>query len=126
MATHICGQCNKQFTSEEEYLNHTCESTGFTPKDPDHLGPEFLAIQKAALARGEARKNPSEKAPVQEAPPAVEEPISPTPEPAQETVEEPERLVVEEIPDTQDSSEANPSEADILAAVRAARKAKKP
>lgn len=57
MATHICGQCNQQFTSEEEYLIHKCATTGFTPKEPDHLGPEFKAISEAAVARGEARRN---------------------------------------------------------------------
>lgn len=56
MPIHLCGQCNQQFTSENAYLNHQCNATGFTPTDPAHLGPEFEAIQKAALARGEERR----------------------------------------------------------------------
>lgn len=45
-----------EFSSEESYVAHECEATGVTPADPEHQGPEFVAIQEAALARGEERK----------------------------------------------------------------------
>lgn len=64
---NICGQCNQGFASEQEYLDHTCATTGFTPQDPEHLGPEFVAASQAALERGakraeleEAGKTPEE------------------------------------------------------------------
>lgn len=53
---HVCGQCQKEFSTEGEYLDHEC-SSGFTPKDPENLGPEFQAVSEAALARGEEQKN---------------------------------------------------------------------
>lgn len=56
MPTHICGQCSQQFTSDDAYSAHVCQVTGLTPLDPEHLGPEFVAIQSAALARGEERR----------------------------------------------------------------------
>lgn len=56
MATHICGQCNQQFSQESFYLHHICPKTGFSPIQPEHLGPEFPAISQAALARGKTRK----------------------------------------------------------------------
>jgi hypothetical protein len=53
---HICGKCGKEFATEEEYLGHVCEVTGFTPRDMEHQGEDFKAISDAAIARGEARK----------------------------------------------------------------------
>ncbi len=53
---HKCGQCDAEFSSDEEYVAHLCEKTGFTPADAEHQGPEFAAVQEAALARGEERK----------------------------------------------------------------------
>jgi DNA-directed RNA polymerase subunit RPC12/RpoP len=53
---HICGKCGQEFTAEEEYLEHTCSETGFTPQEPENLGEEFKTISEAALKRGEARK----------------------------------------------------------------------
>ncbi|MFZ3032252.1 MAG: hypothetical protein WA082_04405 [Candidatus Moraniibacteriota bacterium] len=53
---HKCGKCDLEFSSEESYVAHECEATGVTPADPEHQGPEFVAIQEAALARGEERK----------------------------------------------------------------------
>lgn len=84
---HICGQCNQQFNTEEDYLGHKCPSTGFTPTQPEHLGPEFKAISEAALARGATRVgeevHPSE-APEIKADPTQEiketQPIQPIPE----------------------------------------------
>lgn len=39
MLNHICGQCTKTFTSEAAYLRHQCQTTGHTPKQPQHLDP---------------------------------------------------------------------------------------
>lgn len=47
-----CGVCNDEWLTEQEYLNHVCPQTGFTPQQSEHLGPEFTAIQAAALQRG--------------------------------------------------------------------------
>lgn len=52
---HVCGQCNKTFATEAEYLDHTCEATGFNPTQAEHLGEDFAAIQEAALKRGADR-----------------------------------------------------------------------
>ncbi len=52
---HNCGVCHVGFATEKQYLDHGC-LTGFTPKDAEHQGENFAEIQKAALARGEARK----------------------------------------------------------------------
>lgn len=49
-----CGQCLDQFT-EEEYLEHNCPKTGFTPQDPEHLGERFVKVSEAALKRGNKR-----------------------------------------------------------------------
>lgn len=54
---HICGRCNASFETEAEYCDHLCPETGFTPKEPEHLGAEFVAISQAALERGQARKD---------------------------------------------------------------------
>jgi len=56
----ICGACGEKFESNEDYLDHTCSKTGYTPRDIEHqdalTGGRFSKISKAALARGEARK----------------------------------------------------------------------
>lgn len=49
---HICGRCSDEWLTEQEYLAHTCPTTGFNPTEPDHQGPEFVEVQKAALSRG--------------------------------------------------------------------------
>lgn len=54
---HICGVCHDEWLTEDEYNTHKCTGTGFTPQEPEHLGPEFMAISEAAIARGEERKN---------------------------------------------------------------------
>lgn len=36
---HVCGRCKKEFSSEEKYLEHVCEETGHTPKEPEHFTP---------------------------------------------------------------------------------------
>lgn len=53
---HICSVCGKEFDSEQGYLDHKCEVTGFTPTEIEHQGEEFKAISEAAIARGEAKK----------------------------------------------------------------------
>ena len=43
---HVCGQCQNGFATEEEYLAHTCEKTGYKPTQPEHTGqvtPELAA-----------------------------------------------------------------------------------
>lgn len=57
---HICGVCNNEFASEEAYVEHTC-TTGFTPAQPEHLGPEFLEVQKSALERGKEAIEPTDE-----------------------------------------------------------------
>lgn len=34
---HICGLCNQEFESEKEYLEHICDVTKHTPKEPEHF-----------------------------------------------------------------------------------------
>ncbi len=53
---HICGRCSSKFATDAEYCDHLCPETGFTPKEPEHLGAEFVAISQAAQERGKARK----------------------------------------------------------------------
>ena len=55
MSASICSNCTQQFESDEAYIAHQCSATGFTPAQPEHLGPEFVAIQKAALERAKER-----------------------------------------------------------------------
>lgn len=52
---NICGTCDSHFETDEAYINHFCATTGFTPADPQHLGPEFVEIQKSALERAKER-----------------------------------------------------------------------
>lgn len=52
---HICGQCQKGFDTEEEYISHVCEKSGVTPADPANLGDEFAKVSEAALLRGNKR-----------------------------------------------------------------------
>lgn len=53
---HVCGKCSGEFETDEQYCDHQCETTGFTPKQAENLGEEFAAVQQAAIERGEARK----------------------------------------------------------------------
>lgn len=55
--THKCSVCEQEFATEQAYLDHVCPQTEKQPTDPAHLGPEFAEISKAALERGEARKD---------------------------------------------------------------------
>jgi len=57
---HICGQCGEGFDTEDQYLDHKCAKTEYTPRDPEHQGESFKAISEAALARGEAKKKVKE------------------------------------------------------------------
>jgi len=47
----ICGLSGLVFDSDEEYLNHVSPITGYTPKDPEHFGANFLRQSKKALER---------------------------------------------------------------------------
>ena len=58
---HVCGQCDTEFGTVDEYLDHECENTGFTPRDPEHLGEDFQAVSQAALERGEEQKKAASK-----------------------------------------------------------------
>jgi hypothetical protein len=49
---HVCGQCLDEWLSENEYLSHICPILGVAPTEADAMGPDALAIQKAALERG--------------------------------------------------------------------------
>lgn len=53
---HICSPCGKEFATEQEYLDHTCEKSGVTPKDSENLGEEFKTISEASQKRGADRK----------------------------------------------------------------------
>ncbi len=50
---HICGQCGGKFGSEKRYLDHTCKTTGVTPRDPESMGNDYAAVQDAAVERGQ-------------------------------------------------------------------------
>jgi hypothetical protein len=54
---HIDSLTGLVFDTEEAYCKHTSPVTGYKPTDPEHQGPGFEDIQKAALERGEARKD---------------------------------------------------------------------
>lgn len=48
---HVCGLTGKVFDSEEEYLSHTSEVTGHTPRDLEHFGAQGLRVAQKALDR---------------------------------------------------------------------------
>lgn len=52
----FCGQCDQEFETPELELEHICPATGVAPTDPRTMGPNWQAIQEAALARGEAEQ----------------------------------------------------------------------
>lgn len=65
---HVDGLTGAVFETEEAYLNHVSPVTGHTPQEPEHLGPEFVAVQKAALERGKERaETPKQEAKQDEA-----------------------------------------------------------
>lgn len=51
-AKQVCGECGDEWLTEAEYLAHTCPTTSAKPTEAAHQGPEFVAIQAAALQRG--------------------------------------------------------------------------
>lgn len=55
----ICAACKLEFETEETYLEHVCESTGFSPTQVEHqdalTGGNFSKVAEAALERGEER-----------------------------------------------------------------------
>lgn len=78
----VCGVCHDEWLTEDEYNNHVCAVTGFTPQQPEHLvnstTPEFLAIQQAALERGAVDVAAATDAPAEwPAPDAPSEPQAP-------------------------------------------------
>lgn len=58
---NVCGQCEIRFDTLDDYLEHNCPKTEYTPKDPEHLGPHFANVSKKALERGESRKKEAKK-----------------------------------------------------------------
>lgn len=60
MAKHACSSCENEFDSEDAYLNHTCEVTGFQPTKPQHHGEQFVRQSIEALKRGGSHGNSSE------------------------------------------------------------------
>lgn len=58
MSIHACGQCNQQFDTPEAFANHVCPVTGVKITEPQSMGPNWQAIQQAALDRGAARAAP--------------------------------------------------------------------
>lgn len=63
----ICGVCHDEWLTNDEYLNHVCPVTGFTPQQPEHLinstTPDFAAISQAAIERGAADQAATEDTP---------------------------------------------------------------
>ena len=60
---HICGQCGLGFDTDEQYCDHECVKTGFTPKQPEHLGEEFVKVSETAQKRGAEKKANEAKKP---------------------------------------------------------------
>ena len=46
----ICGTCQKEFSTGDNYLTHTCV-TGYKPTEMQHLGETFVLQSKEALKR---------------------------------------------------------------------------
>ena len=51
-----CGRCLIIFDTNDDYLEHTCNETGYTPRDPEHFGSQFINVQKASVERGQVKK----------------------------------------------------------------------
>jgi len=49
--TVACGTCDLVFEDNDDYKDHVCPVTGYTPKDPEHLGKNFLRQSREALRR---------------------------------------------------------------------------
>ena len=52
-----CGRCLIIFDTNDDYLEHTCKETGFTPTDSEHFGSQFPNVQIASLKRGKIKKD---------------------------------------------------------------------
>lgn len=56
---NICGACGVGFETEQQYLDHQCDTTGFTPADIEHqdviTDGNFSKIAEEACKRGEER-----------------------------------------------------------------------
>ncbi len=55
MPLNICALCHGEFDTEEQYCDHQCVETGFTPQEPAHFGDRYEEISQAAQDRGEER-----------------------------------------------------------------------
>ena len=73
---NVCGQCKEGFETEEQYLDHQCSETGFTPRDPENLGQRFAEVSKAAIERGEERKKEEPVAAMAKSLPRMRRPLS--------------------------------------------------
>lgn len=60
MATHTCTDCDGKFASVDAYTNHNCDITGFSPKDPQHHGEQFVRQSIEAVKRGGSHGNSNE------------------------------------------------------------------
>lgn len=60
MATHTCTVCENEFADAQAYADHTCNVTGFKPKDPQHHGEQFVRQSIKALKRGGSHGNSNE------------------------------------------------------------------
>ena len=47
----FCGQCNKEFDTWKDELDHTCKITGVKPTDPESMGVNWQKLQENALKR---------------------------------------------------------------------------
>lgn len=48
---HVCGLTGQRFASEQEYLDHTSEVTGYKPTDIEHHGVQGIKVAEKALER---------------------------------------------------------------------------
>ena len=47
----ICSLCGIKFDNNGIYLDHVCDTTGYTPRDQEHYGSLFMTQSKKALER---------------------------------------------------------------------------
>lgn len=48
---HVCGLTGRRFATEQEYLDHTSDVTGHTPRDLEHHGAQGVRVAEKALNR---------------------------------------------------------------------------
>lgn len=49
----ICGKCEREYDTENGYLNHECPVTGVKPTNPLHHGSQFVRQSINAMLRGD-------------------------------------------------------------------------